>query len=126
MSFQNARGITYTATAAIPQGRFVVSGANGQVTLAGANAEAIGVSLEAAAAAGDAISVAALDGAKVEVEAGAAIDVSSAAQDITSDASGRAVVAGTGERILGYALSSAGAAAEFITATVQKGAIAAA
>lgn len=125
MAFESARSLSYTAAGVIPQNVFVELAAGPEVDVAGANAEAIGVSLEAAAAQGDRIPVAAMDGAKVEVLGGAAIDVAAGVVPVTSDATGRAVTAGTGERILGFAVSSIGAADEYVTVVLLKGALAA-
>ena len=124
MAFEKACSITMTAGAAIALGRFVKIAANGRVIQAAAGGDdAIGVSMEAAAAAGDTIAVAVFDSGKVEIEAGAAIDVSAGAVVITSDSVGRAVgTAVAANRMNGYALTSAGAAGEFITALLVKGA----
>ena len=125
MPFENARSISRVPTStAITQGRFVVLGASGQVAQATvAGSDAIGVAAEASAT-GDtqAIPVSLLDGSLQEVEAGAAIDVSSAAVNITTDTSGRAITAATGNAILGIAVSSASGAGEIISFIASKAA----
>ena len=118
MPFQKASAISVGVALAtvITRGRFVISGANGLAEQAGAGASALGVALEDSTAEQDnAIPVAVLDGSVLEVEAGAAIDVSGGAVNIAADAQGRAVTATTGNTILGVAKSSAGAAGEFIS-----------
>ena len=123
MSFEAFRSISLVPGGVVAQRRFCTIDSSGRAVQAGANAEAVGISLEAAAAADDpAIPVGLLDGAKVEVEAGAAV---TAGDEVTSDANGQAVVATTGQRVLGFALSAAGAADEVITIVAQKGALAA-
>lgn len=124
MSFEAFRSISLIPGDVVAQRRFVIIEAGtGEVVQAGANAEAVGISLEAAAAANDpAIPVALLDGAKVEVEAGAAVALGA---DVTSDAAGKAVAATVGQRVLGFALTAAAADGEVITIVAQKGALAA-
>ena len=130
MSFESTRSISLQAAsgADIAQRRFVTQGASG-ISQAGANAEAVGISLEAyddsefsADNASRTIPVALLDGAKIEVEAGAAVAVGAL---VTSDAQGRAVTAASTERILGHAYLAAGAAGEIMTIIGLKGALAA-
>lgn len=126
MVFESVRPITHEAAAtAIRIRRFLVLNTAAQVAEAGADAEAVGVSLEAVAvsSAGTTLAVAALDGSKVEVAAGAAVTIG---DFVTSDAQGRAVTATTGERILGQAMEAAGAADEVITILTGKGALGAA
>ena len=122
MSFESVRSISLVPTTdAIAQHRFVeMSGASIQQVGTSAN-DSVGVALEASAAASfDAIAIALLDGAKVEVEAGAAI---TAGVRIMSDASGRAITAtGATARVLGVALQAATAAGEVITVLGQKAA----
>ena len=124
--FENVRPISLNAAAtAIRIARFVVVGASGQAAEAAAATDEVdGVSLEAVAAgnAGLAFPAAAPDGAKVEVAAGAAV---TAGALVTSDATGRAVTAATGNRVNGRALTAAGAADEVITILFRKGADAA-
>lgn len=123
MSNQNVNALSLTAGAAVAQNRFVkVSGAK-VIQAAAATDECVGVSLDSAAADLDVIPVAKYDGGIVEVEAGAAV---TAGSDVTSDTVGRAVSAGTGNAINGYALSAAGAAGEFIKVLLIKGSLAAA
>lgn len=98
--------------------RFVEPAALGKVTqVNSAGDTAFGVAMEAAdvSASTAAIPVAILDGSKIEVEAGAAIDVSSAAVPVASDASGRAIPATGSQRVLGYAFTSATAAGQVVT-----------
>ena len=130
MSFEATRSISMQAAsgADIGQRRFVTLGANG-IAQSGANEEAHGVALEpyddsefANDNASRTIPVALLDGAKIEVEAGAAV---TAGDFVTSDANGQAVTATTGQRILGQAFSAAGAANEVLTIVGLRGALAA-
>lgn len=103
----------------LPARRFVRPSVSG-IVLAGAGGDAVGVSLElyddseqVAGRATRTISVALLDGAKMEVEAGAAV---TAGDPVESDATGRAITAaGEGDVALGYALNAAAGAGEFIT-----------
>jgi len=122
MPYDNVRSISMTpTTAAITAGRFVALANGGEVAQSGDGADALGVALEASAASSvNAIPVSLLDGSKQEVEAGAAIDVSAAVVPIASNASGQAITAATGDAILGYALSSAGAAGETISFVASK------
>lgn len=76
MTFQSARAISLPVASAtvIAQRRFVTIDANGQLVLATASGDAIGVTLEASANGDtDPLPVAVLDGAVLEIEAGAAI-----------------------------------------------------
>ena len=114
MAFELTRPFTGIATGAIAQYRFVVSAANGRVAQATAGADAVGVSAEAAAAAGDAINVNHVSSVRVLVEAGGAIDVSSAAVPVASDATGRAIVAAGANAVIGYAEQSTTAAGAII------------
>lgn len=124
MGTESARSLSFVAGGTLVARRFVTLADAGTVDQSGANAEAIGVGLVAAVA-GDAVPVAALDGARLDVEAGAAIDSSSASQPITSDASGRAVIATIGQRILGHSASSVANAGEIVEIIALKGALAA-
>lgn len=106
------------ATAAVPAGRFVQSvGVAGESVLSVAGATGttyvLGVSLTAAAAAGNTFEVAALEsGHIVEVESGGAL---AAGAIVTGDASGRALTATTaGHRVLGIAQDAAAGAGEFV------------
>lgn len=123
MTFQSARALTYPVALAsvIRQRRFVVIADNGQVEEANDGEDAVGVALEASTATdSQPIPVAALDGAILEIEAGAAIDVSSAAVNVASDADGRAITAATADAILGVALDSATAAGQIIRIQAQR------
>jgi len=127
MSSESTRSISLQPTVAkvINANRFAVL-ASGLVDEAGAGDDALGVTLSespdsttAGAEAGSAaISVALLDGAKVEVEAGATV---ASDAKVASDATGRAVTAATGDAILGTALIG-GAVNEVITIIAAKGA----
>ena len=81
--------------------------------------DAVGVSMFASAAAdSEVIAVALLDGAKMEVEAGAAFAVG---DRLMSDATGRAIAAtGATARVLGRALEASGAAGQIVTIVGQK------
>lgn len=120
--------ISMTVAAAIAQYKFLEMGNAGIVAAANAATDdVVGISLEARSAAqitaGDTRIPMALPGCKCLVLAGAAIDVSAAVVPVTSDSSGRAVaVAAATDRILGYALESAGAADEVIQILFLKGA----
>lgn len=116
--FASGNPRSFTAAEAIPAYRFVVIDNAGKVALAGADADAIGVSLEAASADGDVIAIAMIDGSTiVEVAAHAAIAIGAA---IGTAAAGRAVTAATGVMKLGTALQAAGAQDEYISVLLQK------
>ena len=121
MPFQATRAISLPAGAAIAQRRFVKVDAAGKVIqAAAAGDDVVGVSLEAAAAVDDVIPVAMMGGEIAQVEAGAIVTLGSL---VTSDATGRAVNGGAAAaRMNGYALEAAGAAGEFITVLLSKGA----
>lgn len=125
MTFEKVRSVTLTPnSAAIPARRFVSITTNGEITLATATADAVGVSLEASAANDQTpIPVALLDGGKVEVEANAAVAAGApiAAAGASADA-GRAddTAAGVTVKHLGYSLTAAAAAGEVITVLTSK------
>lgn len=129
MTFQAAKAITFPVLLAtvIRQRRFVVIGAAGNAVEANDGEAAIGVSLEASTSAQSAsIPVAPLDGSILEIESGAAIDVSAAAVNVASDAEGRAITAALADNILGVALDSATGAGEIIRVMgLKPGAVAA-
>lgn len=106
MSFEANRAITLIPVAAnvINQNRFVNIVTAGEVDESTAAGDAIGVSLEESlATASVAIPVSLLDGAKVEVEAGATV---AAGVRVMADATGRAITAtGATARVLGVSLS---------------------
>lgn len=103
------------------QFRFGTVAADGQVDPTGAGAFASGVIQDDNAdEAGKAVALMLLGGGVSKVEAGAAI---TAGAEITSDASGRAVAATTGDRILGAAWESAGGAGEIFTCSLYMGPI---
>lgn len=116
MSNESANSLSVTAGAVVSLSRFLKVGAvaGKMIHCAGAEDDAVGVSMEAAAADLDIIAMAKYDGAIVEIESGAAIDISSTAKPLTSDATGRAIEATGTARVMAYALQSAGAAGEFI------------
>lgn len=125
--FQNARAISLACAAAnVAANRFVRPTATGITLVGTAGLDAVGVSLEGyvhadyvAGNASNVIAVAQLDGAKLMIEAGAAITAGAA---VMSDASGRAITAATaGSNILGYAVEAAGAAGELIQVVSSKG-----
>lgn len=125
--FQNARAISLAcAAAAIPANRFVRPSATGIILVGTSGQDAVGVSLEAydhaafvAGNASNVIAVAQLDGAKLMVEAGAAIAAGAA---IMSNATGKAITAATtGSNILGYAVEAAAADGEMIQIIAAKG-----
>lgn len=125
---EGAKSITLRAGAAVTQGRFVKMSSAGKVIhAAAAGDDVVGVALETRVTQDitdgkDAIAVAPLDGAILDMEAGAAVDPTSAAVPITSDSVGRAVaVAAATDRIHGYALSIAGAAGVHLDVLCSKG-----
>lgn len=124
MSFENLKTQTEIAGAAVSLNRLVKKTTAGEVIHGAAGTdECLGVSLEAAAAQGDAIPVAHIGaGGKCEIEAGAAI---TAGADLASDASGRVVAATTGDAVVGFADEAASGAGEYITVSLSKGSIAA-
>jgi len=100
---ENMQTRTSISGAAISQFTFVAGPASdGQIDPCGAGARACGVALNAAAAAGQAVTVA-YDG-RVTVKAAGTITRGAA---VASDASGEAVAAASGDVILGYALEAA-------------------
>lgn len=124
MTTQTARQISMVVISDVTSRRFVTLGNNGTIALSGAGADSIGVAAETSDLSGgrDTVPVALLDGAVLEVEAGAAIDVSSSIIQVASDANGRAVTKTTGDAVLGWAKTSAGAAGEFIEIVASKSA----
>lgn len=80
------------------------SSGTGRAALAGAGERVLGVLQNKPSAAGDAASVAAKKGGITKVYAGGSI---TAGNEVTPDASGEAVVAGTGDIVAGVALNSA-------------------
>lgn len=101
--YEDVRARTYISGAAISQFDFVVGpAADGQIDPAGAGARAIGVALQAATGAGQAIAVA-YEG-RVMVVAAGTITRGAA---VASNASGKAVAGTTGNVALGTALEDA-------------------
>ena len=126
---QLASSLSFTAAAAITARRFVRIGANGIVTpVTGQGQDATGVAARTVTAQnvtdGDvATPVVPLNGCIYPMEAGAAIDVSSVPVLVTCDSVGRAVgVSGDNDRILGWAMESAGGAGEIINVFLLKAA----
>lgn len=114
MSFFNNQGtypLSYTATAAITRRRFVIHAAAARscTQASAASQVGLGVAIEAAAAAG--VEVPVQDIGVAQVEAGAAI---TAGAQVTTDASGRAVTAATGNNVFGIAHTAAGAAGDMV------------
>lgn len=115
MSYQTVRTVSLKpSTAAIVANTFVKVTTAGEITTAGNTQDAIGIALEPSALNDQTfISVALLDGAKVEVLAGAGV---TAGARVMSNASGKAITAvGATARVLGWALETAGNADERIT-----------
>ena len=118
MTIELANSITLTpTTAAIAANRFLVMANAGAVAQAGtAGADPIAVSAEPSAA-NSTVPIAAVpltNGTTYELEAGAAIDISSAVVAVTTDNQGRVVTSASGNSRLGYARQSAAAAGEII------------
>lgn len=121
--FESVRPVSLESqpNVAITQRRFVVMTSTG-ITLAGAAAEAVGIALETFAAQGAGITrtvpVALLDGAKIEVEASAAIAVGA---NIGVAANGKARTAVTNDPIMGVALTASAADTQIITILSARG-----
>ena len=121
---QVTQSFPVASASVIRANRFVKLGANGEVVeCTTANEDAIGVSQrESKADETSPINVILCGNSVARVEAGAAIDASTA-KKIATDNDGRAIVAtGGGTRELGFALDSASAAGEFISVLLVKGA----
>lgn len=122
MSNESNRTITLLPVVAnvINKHRFVSILTGGLVDETLANADAVGVTDEASAAAASiAIPVKLLDGGKIEVEAGATV---AAGVRVMSDATGRAITAtGATARVLGFSLNGADVG-EALTIVGQKAA----
>ncbi len=113
MPFQGQQvNLSGPAAAALGRGILVTIDTSGEWAATGAGLAANGVTLEAAAAQGDIINVAALNGAKLEMQAGAAI--ATAGIDLASNASGQAIAATTGQVVVGFSASAVAAAAEIV------------
>jgi hypothetical protein len=118
---ENMQTRTYISGAALTQFTFVTGPASdGQIDPCGAGDRATGVVLQAATAAGQAVTVA-YDG-RVTVKAAGNITRGAA---VTSDASGEAVAAASTDIILGYALE-AGVDNQIITVELSRAETAAA
>ena len=117
MGFNNIEPISFPVASAtvIRANRFCVIGANGMLVEANDGQDAQFVSrLGSAAGNDDAIPAIPLNGCVVEVEAGAAIDVSANVIDVASDNDGRAITAAGADSRVGKALDSAAAAGDII------------
>lgn len=125
MAFEAARSVTLIPVSTlIPRGRGVTIDSSGNAALATANTTPVGITLEESPANSQvAISVALLDGAKVEVEAGAAIARGArvAMAGAGADA-GRAddTASANTVRYFGVALEAATAAGQIITVLTAK------
>lgn len=117
--FEAVRSVTLTLGATVAQGRFVeINSAGKAIQGAAAANDVVGVSLEAGIL-DEVIPVALMDGAKVRMEAGAAVTLGAA---LNTDSVGRCVDdAGVLARIQGYALEAAAGVGEFITVLLAKG-----
>lgn len=129
MGLEKVSSVTMQIAAAVAQYRFVkMTTAAKIIQAAAAGDDSVGVSLEGRVAGditagNDKIPVASANGCKVFITAGAAIDVSAGVVPLCSDGTGRAVaVSAATDRVLGYALQSAGAANEVIEMLLIKGA----
>jgi len=112
---QTVRTIDGEAGSAVTPYRFVVLAADGQYDHAGSAQGAVdGIAMEDADAAGKVIPIALQDGCICKVEAGAAIVVGN---EISTDASGRAIPVGAANGNLkhGRALEAASAAGEIVS-----------
>jgi len=93
---------TYEAGSAVSQYRFVDLAADGQVDHSADGAKAVGVTLNSASAAGDALTVA--RSGQVLVYVGEALTAGDA---VAATTDGKAATATTGEIIVGYAVEDA-------------------
>lgn len=115
MTYQSVRAVSRKpSTATIVANTFVKVSTNGEIVTCGNAEDAYGIALQASATNDQTfISVALLDGADVEVLAGAAV---TAGARIMSNASGKAITAtGATARVLGQAFEAAAADGERIT-----------
>ncbi len=125
MSFEAVRTVTLTPVSTlVPARRGVTINSSGFVALAAANTTPDGITLEESPADSQvAISVALLDGAKVEMEAGAAIANGAAVAIVGSGATAGRIddtASGTTIRYIGKALNAASAAGEVVTVLTTK------
>ncbi|HUT76449.1 MAG TPA: hypothetical protein VM285_02120 [Polyangia bacterium] len=117
-NFENTTELTFEAGAAVPQYRFVILNASGQAIVATAASEAIGISMNAAAAAGDELNVASVSaGGKAPIEASAAITLG---DNVGVAASGKARTAATSDHIIGTCLQAAAADEDIVTLFIDK------
>lgn len=107
------------AAGAIGRGILVVLNSSGQWAIAGDGVDAMGVTLESSAAAGDIINVAMLNGARLEIQADAALATIGTA--VASSADGQAAAAAASEVIIGYTMSVTGAAGEIVDVLTVRG-----
>ncbi len=102
--FQSRDTRTFEAGSDLSAGqfKFVALAADGQVDLAGAGAQAIGILINEPSAAGNAATV--IMTGKTIVEAGGSV---TAGDEVAADTDGNAVTATTGDIVMGYALEDA-------------------
>lgn len=113
MPFQGQQvNLSGPAAGALARGILVTIDTAGRWAATGAGLAANAVTLEAAAAIDDIINVAALNGAKLEMEAGAAI--ATAGIDLASNATGQAIAATIAQVVVGFSASAVGAAGEIV------------
>ena len=118
MGLEQARPLTFTSGAVVSARRFVKLNTSGKAIQATAGgADALGISAEATTAADKTFHVDILDGSKLVITAGAALTLG---DRITSDATGRAVAAVSGDQVLGVVQEAAGAAGEEVTIVTQR------
>lgn len=117
MAFENNCSLTFTSAGEITQLALVSITSAGQVEeCLDADVAVIGVALDSASAAGEAIPVQPIDSCKVNLIADAAIAVGS---PITPANDGEIRVATSGDPVIGYALEAAAAAGEQIEVFLQ-------
>lgn len=110
--------IGFEASGDLSQFRFVRVDSNGQVGHAGAGEAAHGVLQNDPGAAGQAATVATLNGGVSKVEAGGSFN---AGDEVTSDGSGRAVAQTTGDAGNGIAVQGAGGSGDIVSVIIRAG-----
>ena len=123
---ESLHAITLLVAAAIIGNRFVKPGAAAVAVQADSLGEnTLGVASRTITAQnvtdGD-VSLAVVMSGVMQIEAGAAVDVSAGAVPVMTDASGRAIAATATNLVLGWAIESAAAAGEQISVILDKGA----
>lgn len=113
---QSARAISVTAGASVTPNLFVTLQSDGKFDPAGLGDDADGVVLEAGSD-GDRVPMVVPDGCVIPVVASAAI---LAGANVASAAGGQAVTAGTGNVILGKALTAADGSGELVEVLFSK------